>query len=408
MTTSPLRLSALALALGLAACGSSSGTDAGPDAGSPDGGQLLVFTPPDATPVRNSFLVTVTGEGFATDGIPFPPTSSGEPYFLDGWEVTFEHVIVGLDALTVSENPDKNRNDPSQTGAAVARLDGPWAVDLARGGPLDAKELNGRAVALARLTGQNLKAGSPAFSPTTKYAFGYELIAARAGAYAVNLDAEGEAAWREMVKHGWSVWLSMTATWKGNAVTPACRSTIAAYDFGRFPKTVKLSMGLAAPVEFKNCENPELSPSGSRGIQSQAGAETVAQVTLHLDHPFWEALQEDVPLRFDAIAARASVAMDGGVAEATLTQDDLAGLDFQDFRDAQGAAIPWRTCGPQYASERTTGTVAYDPVHVPVNPLGGAAGLKDLVDYVTYNTSTFGHLNNDGLCFPARKFPSPP
>jgi hypothetical protein len=369
---------------------------------------LLAFTPPPTTPANNGFRVTVSGEAFATEGMSFPPAgASGEPYFLDGWEVKFTHAVVVVDQVTLSENPDMNPNDPSQTGPAVARADGPWAIDLAKGGPLDAKELNGKAVALARLDGQNLKAGNPPFETTAKYALGYQLIAARAGAYDVNLDAEAKAAYAEMVAKGWSVWLAGTATWRGDRGTPACRSTDASYDFGRFPKAVAFSFGFKAPVDFKNCENPELSPTGSRGVQTQAGAETAVQVTFHLDHPFWEALEEDAPLRWDALAARRSVAAGPGPATASLTEADLT-FDFQAPKDAQGAAIPWRTCGPTQPNERATGTVAYEPVNVPVSPAGGAAGLKDIYDYMTYNLSTFGHLNNDGLCFPARKYPSPP
>lgn len=401
-------LAALA-ALAFAACGGGSSTDGGTGGGAPgDGGLLADFTPPSTTAVNNAVLFTISGEDFAVDGLGFPPPGAGgSAYFLDGWELSFDHVVVGVDHLTLSENPDLNPNDPSQTGEAVARADGPWAIDLAKGGPLMAKALNGEAVALTRLTHQNLKSGTPAFSTTSKYAFGFELVAAQP-AYNVNLDTEAQAAWREMAAKGWTVWLSGTATWKGALGTPACRSTDASYDFDRFPKAVQFSFGFKAPVEFKNCENPELFPVGSRGVQTQASAETVTQITFHLDHPFWESLAEDSPLRFDAIAARKSVASGAGPASASLSQDDVVGLDFQGFKDAQGTAIPWRTCGPALPNERTQGSVAYDPAGVPVNPSGGAAGLKDLYDYMTYNLSTFGHLNNDGLCFPARKYASPP
>lgn len=57
--------------------------------------------------------------------------------------------------------------------------------------------------------------------------------------------------------------------------------------------------------------------------------------------------------------------------------------------------------------ETTAGTLKFDPKAVPVNPAGGAAGLKNLYDCMVYNLSTFGHLNNDGLCFPARNYASP-
>ena len=383
--------------------------DGGADAGSPvgDGGFFFTdFAAPSTTAVNNSLLVTITGEGSATDGTAFPPASSGDPYFLDGWEISYEHVLVTVGTVNISEGPDTNPNDQSVTGAQVAEVVGPWAVDLAKAGPLDSKEQNGKAFPLARIANQNQKTGTPAFDPTSKYAFGFTLKTAAAGSKNVNLDAEAQTAYQAMAQSGASVLLQGTATWKGARGSPACRSTNPLYDFGRFPKTVKFSFALNAPVSFKNCVNPELQPADSRGVQTASNAESVAQVTFHLDHPFWEALSEDSPQRWDLIAARKTVATGVGPASADVTLADLA-IDFQAAKDAQNMAIPWRTCGPVQVGERTTGTVSYDPVNVPVNPAGGTAGLKDLVDYMTYNLSTFGHLNNDGLCFPDRQFPAP-
>lgn len=400
-----LRLSLFTFAAALSACGGPMGADAGVDAGTSDGGFFAAFSAPSGS-VNNSLLVTVTGEGAATDGVAFPAAVSGEPYFLDGWEVSYSRVLVTIGGATVHENPDLNPNDQSQTGALIAEVVGPWAVDLAKAGPLDSKEQNGKAWPLARITNQNKKSGTPAFEATTKYAFGFSLVTAAQGAQNVNLDADAQAAYQQMAAKGWAVLLEGTATWKGDQGSPACRSTNSAYDFGRFPKAVKFSLGFKVPVNFKNCVNPELTPMDSRGVQTATNAQTTVQATFHLDHPFWEALEEDAPLRWDALAARKSAASGMGPASVDLTIDDL-GFDFQAPKDAQGAAIPWRTCGPVEAGERTTGTMAFDPVNVPVNPAGGAAGLKDLVDYMTYNLSTFGHLNNDGLCFPDRQYPSP-
>ncbi len=392
-------------ALALAACGAPiTTTDAGPTRS--DGGFFADFTPPPTAAVNNSLLVTITGETSATEGNPFPPASSGAPYFLDGWELSYQHVLVTIGTVSVSDNPDLNPNDQAVTGALVAQADGPWAVDLAQPGPLDAKEQNGKAFALARIVKQNQKSGAPAFDVSAKYAFGYSLVTAAEGALNVNLDADAQRAYRAMAQSGASVLLQGTATWKGDLGTPACRATSTTYDFGRFPKAVKFSLAFKAPVNFKNCANPELSPIGSRGVQTSTNAQTSAQLTFHLDHPFWESLAEDAPLRFDVIAARKSVATGPGAASAEVTVDDL-GLDLYAPKDAQNAAIPWRTCGPAQAGERTAGTVSLDPVNVPVNPAGGATGLKDLVDYMTWNLSTFGHLNNDGLCFPDRQYPSP-
>ncbi|MBL9036909.1 MAG: hypothetical protein JNG84_00210 [Archangium sp.] len=346
------------------------------------------------------FKITVGGEGEALEGFHFPAEGDA-PFFQDGWELHFSNVVVFLDKVRVSENPDRSPTDQSQTGDVVAEATGPWVVDLAQEGPLDAKEMNGKAFALTTIANQNKKGGA-AFDPTLKYAFGFDLIEGVAGA--TNVNGVDAAVLSTMVTKGYAVWVNGTAEFKGTA----CRQTVAGYDFERLPKKVNFAFGYKAPVTFKNCINPELMPAESKGIQAQRNAETTAQITLHLDHPFWESLTEDAPLRFDLIAARKSVATGAGPAEASVTQDDLVGLDFLSGKDAQGTALPWRYCGAADASDRTTGTVSYDTAGVPTNPAGGAAGLKDLADYMTYNLSTFGHLNNDGLCFPARNFPAPP
>jgi len=405
MKIHPLALSLSAL--GLAACGTPMpGADGGTGGGTGDGGFFRDFAAPSTTSVSNSLLVTVTGEGSATDGVAFPPPTASSPFFLDGWEFTWEHVLVTVGSASVSENPDLSPGDQSQTGPLVAEAVGPWAVDLAKPGPLDAKEQNGKAWPLARVPNQNRKNGTPAFDTTSKYAFGFSLVAAAEGAQNVNLDDAAQAAYRTMATNGWSVLLQGTATWKGDLSAPACRVTNSSFDFARFPKAVKFSLGFKAPVNFKNCVNPEFSPADSRGVQTVSNAQTLTQLTFHLDHPFWEALTEDAPLRFDALAARKSVATGAGPASVELTMSDLA-FDFTAPRDAQNAPIPWRTCGPVQPGERTQGTLSLDPVNVPTNPAGGAAGLANLVDYMTYNLSTFGHLNNDGLCFPERQYPSP-
>ena len=131
--------SALAAMEMLSACGPmTSGTDAGADAGSSvvdDGGvaTFRTFTAPSTTAVNGSFLFTITGEATATEGFAFPPPAGAmEPYFIDGWEVRYEHMLVTVDGITLAENPDMSPGNPGMTGAAVARATGPWAVDLAK------------------------------------------------------------------------------------------------------------------------------------------------------------------------------------------------------------------------------------------------------------------------------------
>jgi hypothetical protein len=53
--------------------------------------------------------------------------------------------------------------------------------------------------------------------------------------------------------------------------------------------------------------------------------------------------------------------------------------------------------------------MGFDSKGVPVSPSGDpATSIRDLYDYMTYNQSTQGHLNADGLCFVKRRYPSPP
>lgn len=377
-----LRLALIAVAFSLAACGGASpAADAGVDLNSPP---------------AKSFRVLITGEEFAKTGYAFPPTPGQEVSFQDGWEVKYERVLVTAGAITLSENPDKSPTDQSQTGDLVAQLDGPFAVDLVAGG-----SFADDSAALGVILNQNKKGGA-AFDSTLRYAFGYSLVKADAAAKQVNLDDAGKAAYANMVTKGYSMWMEGTATFKGTS----CRSTTIAgqpaYDFGRVPKAVKFKFGWTLPTTFKNCLNPSISMD-ARGVQVKDNAAVDVAITFHLDHPFWEALTEDAPLRFDAIAARKSSAAAPAPASVEVTEADLKAVDFLAFKDAQGTALPLRFCGDASAGEPTTGQLKYDPATVPV----GASGLKDLYDFMQYNTSTFGHLNADGLCFPARNFSAP-
>lgn len=351
-------------------------------------------------PPAKSVRVTVSGEALASEGFAFPPTAGQEVFFEDGWQVTLSRVLVTVDQVTLSENPDLSPTDQSKTGDVVAQLDGPWAVDLVKGGGLGGPEAN--AVAITGTATLNKKGGA-AFDATKRYAFGYALGGANPDALNANLDDAAQVDYVQMANAGHSILFVGTAEWKGTS----CRQSVAGYDFARLPKKVEFRFGFAAPTTYVNCLNPSLGDE-VRGVQVKENAAVDAQITLHLDHPFWEALQEDAPLRWDVIAARKSAALGmSGAASVSVTEADLVGLDFQAVKDAQAIDLPWRYCGPQTTGERTSGTVGYDPKGVPVNAAGGTAGLKDLAEYMRLNLSSFGHLNADGLCFPQRKFPAP-
>jgi hypothetical protein len=55
-----------------------------------------------------------------------------------------------------------------------------------------------------------------------------------------------------------------------------------------------------------------------------------------------------------------------------------------------------------------TGRMAFDPQSVPhATGNNAATGLRDYYDFATYDQSTQGHLNSDGLCAVERHYPSP-
>src|SRR5260370_23698762 len=80
---------------------------------------------------------TASGEVLALTGYDFPRAAgSNNPVFVDGWQIVFDELLVTFDNISLSENPDMDPRNQSLTGPVVARVSGPWAVDLPKGGPL--------------------------------------------------------------------------------------------------------------------------------------------------------------------------------------------------------------------------------------------------------------------------------
>jgi hypothetical protein len=355
---------------------------------------------------------TASGEVLALGGYSFPPAASADPVFVDGWEVVFDEVLVTFDNITLSENPDKSPTDESQTDQAVARVSGPWAVDLHKGGPLPGKGGSGeQAVLIETLRNQNLNGNKP-FDETKRYAFSFDIVPATNSAKKINLDATGLADYLVMVQQGWTVYYSGTATFKGGT---SCRTTNPSYPFGQLPTTVKFKFGFKSPTSYINCQNPDNGPAGhfpneehQRGIQIKANQATIAQATLHTDHPFWEAFVHNSPAHFDQLAAQARDVS----GTPTVTLDNVRGVNYTSFADKNNIPLPWRSCLPPavYTFPDSSMTMHFDS---GVIPYGGPSGdptqsLRDYLDYMTYNQSTQGHLNADGLCFVKRNYPSPP
>jgi hypothetical protein len=373
-----------------------------------------------------SLTVTISGEGAALSGFSFP-AAANEPSFVDGWDVKFERILVTVDNIVLTDNPDMNPTDQSVTGSVVAKATGPWAVDMSKPGKptvihpegtSSATDVDGTEPALddghqhaapgtrnpsaqALVKIQSLT-GDTKLDPAVRYGFGFDIVAANVNATRTNLDSAADADYADMVKQGWAVLYVGSATFKGTD----CKSSDASYDFSALPKTVKFRFGFKTPSQYINCQNTDLrgkafaGEEAQRGVQVDSHGGSSAQITLHVDHPFWNTVDHDAAeLFFDQMAALASP-------DGTLTLDDLSKADFTSFKDKSGASLPWRSCVS--TKEPKQGTRAFDSGNVAVNPMGSPdTALRHYGDFVSYQQSTEGHLNADGLCAVKRLFPSP-
>ena len=368
-----------------------------------------------------NLTVTISGEGAALTGFAFPPASANDLAFVDGWDVRFDRILVTVDDIVLSDDPDLSPTDQSQTGPVVATAKGPWAVDMTKPGAVADIKPKARSQSLSEELGIDLEQGGPGkdphaqplarfdaldgdkgFDPTRRYAFGFDIVAASASAKHTNLDAAGEADYAEMTAKGLSVLYVGMATFKGGA---DCKSSDPGYEgFKKLPTTVKFRLGFKTPTKYKNCQNTDLRGKPFDGEEAQRGVQvsdpTTAQITLHVDHPFWSTVDHDAAeLFFDQMAAAASP-------DGLLVIDDLAKIDFTSFKDKEGNALPWRSCIADKPVK--SGVRHFDSGSVAVDPQGAPeSALRNYSDYVAYMQSTQGHLNADGLCAVERKFPAP-
>jgi len=95
---------------------------------------LQTFTPLTTTDLKaGGVLFTASGEVLALTGYPFPPVNDGDPAFVDGWDVHFTRLLVTVDNITLSNGPNIRPGDQSCMEPTVAKVTGPWAIDLAHG-----------------------------------------------------------------------------------------------------------------------------------------------------------------------------------------------------------------------------------------------------------------------------------
>jgi hypothetical protein len=360
---------------------------------------LKAFRAPN-DPGARGIRFTASGEVLALGGYAFPPSDSNSVAFVDGWELHFDRLLVTVDNIALSENPDYNPGDQSQTGSAVARIRGPWAIDLHQGGPLQGKGgSDERATPIAALWGQNVNDCAP-FDLTQRYAFSFDVVPATSDAMNVNLDADAAADYAEMVKEKYTVLYVGGASWKAAAAGVNC--TPANAEFERLPKNIDFRLGFKSPTSYVNCQNPDNDPAEplshneehQRGIYAFANKTAIAQLTIHTDHPFWDSPVHDASLHFDQIAARFA---DASVTP-TASVENFAGVDYTYFTDFEGNALPWRNCLGSLYTPPDDFTMHFDPE---------GHSLVDYEAFMVYNQSTQGHLNSDGLCSIKRHYTSP-
>ncbi|HEU4538365.1 MAG TPA: hypothetical protein VFS00_29800, partial [Polyangiaceae bacterium] len=327
-----------------------------------------------------SFALSISGEDLALEGYPFEPGSAASagdpPAFVDGWAITFEHFLITVGNVRLNRGPDADAADPTRLGDEVARDLGPWVVDVAnRGAAVDKGSGQPGAWPLTTITGD--------FDPSERYAFSYDTLAASAAATRVGFKEGSEALYQQAVQRGWAMVFQGTATFVGAPGAPPPPP------FDAFSKPVAFTIGLANPIGYVNCENPDLSSGdgAARGVQTLPNQAAAVQITIHTDHLFWNTLDvEGTPLHFDHLASQARFDAANPAAPGELTSDDLAGVLLNTmYVRGTTTTLPSRTYVDDYTP--TQGTFVPNP---------GGTGITTLLDYLAYSQASGGHLNADG------------
>lgn len=319
--------------------------------------------------------VTVSGESIAREGFVFPPSARDAVYFVDGWELRLSHLYASFGAITVSGEPNKDPSDQSAIGPEVASLPGPFIADLVSGDVPGVGE-GDWAWEVAKITQQ--QDGKP-FASDQSYAFGFDMLPVQPGAVRIGVREPNDV--EEMERKGYSVLYTGTAIFRGMACTPSG-------DIGTASE-VHFRLGFRTHVRSINCLNPELGRFGEaspRGLAIRSNGLTRAQITFHVDHPFWSAIQEEAPLRFDAFAFIAGQ-LGKGTPEAPLELEDLKQVPFVQIA-RNNRTLRERTCPPADPPASLS--------DLSLDPKGRS--VSDYYEFVSLLQASMVHLNGDGLC----------
>jgi hypothetical protein len=262
-----------------------------------------------------SVRVELSGEEAAVSGYP-----AGDIAFADGFTMTVDRVVVSI------------------TGFHLRGIDGddamvaadPIVADLHLGEP-EAWVLDG--VPARRWD-------------DTGYVYGPPTAASR------NVNGVAQADIDRMIAAGWSILFEGTAT-----------DGTESYTF---------SYGLDLRLDNDRCLN---GMDETDGIVVRPNSVTPAQITVHLDHLFFDSYaSDDASLRFEPMAAAAG-------ADMHVDLDELAAQPLADLRTRAGQPLVDAEGNP----------VVYDP-----GPLTLRA--PNLREYVRAAATTTGHFNGEGHC----------
>mgnify|MGYP001482654460 CR=1 FL=1 len=267
---------------------------------------------------RGSLALTLSGEEAAEVGFPVP--GAADLRFADGWSVRFDKYLVGVGNVRVGST------------------EGEWAI-------------RDDEIVVADLTAGE----QPVFRyddlPARRWdRFGYDILPPTAAARAVGSVSQEDL--QRMIDGGFNYWIEGTAS-KGE-------------------RMLSFAWGIAAPTRNDDCRN---AADDSPGVVIRNNATAGYQITLHLDHLFYDQLgaHDGVEMRFDAIAA---VARDGAIAWEDLASQRLASLldaDGQPLLDEEGNRI------------------VYDPLNVPLAD-------NNLQEYLLAASRSQGRFNGEGTC----------
>jgi hypothetical protein len=391
--------------------------DAGQDAGSGGSGLNPIgsFDPGFTSTSPNTPLsieVTISGETLGENGLPFQPVNPGDPQFVDGWSVTFEKYIVVVGNVRLSPGATQYSNQ-EQLNAVVALKPGPYVIDvhqLATDGFNGFVGADGEEPAGGIFKWDTQDDGTP-FDSSTLYAFSYDTVPAQYPATQVNLTEDDFQIYDEMVRNHWDKYIEARADFVASGTYPdtTIESKFEALAGGVYdgsagayttPPQLHFVFGWNDATSSINCINPfngdmDEANLANRGVQANTNGATVAQVTVHTDHVFWDKLkQEGTPLRMDYIAAWAG-------SNTNSTPLDLGSLADKPLATtfADGTPLPDRA--PYLTNP--TGTFTTDqtnPSQVTLDLNGvPASNISGLSAFMAFSAQSQTHLNANGLCY---------